>query len=299
MHTLEIPEIKFKAKFASCIDELTSSQFVYFCKLIAWFQVNQINESDFKLLMLVKLLKIRFNPAVYKKHPLSLLESCNLFQLQETLNSFFTDKTLNLSFSRNLLPSLRVSFFKRKLHGPLPYLTNCSFFEYIEAQRHFIAFSKTEDYAELDKLIACLYRPAKYFHFIRKYLPNYDGDIRQKFNDNQVERRAKQIAKLPPEMRFGVYLFFKNCEENFQTGEMEINQNVISFRELFKKSDETDKTLNLGWVGLLYSLAESCVFGNIKETANQNVYDVLLRVYQVIKDNEKIAEKYGKNKDVS
>lgn len=307
MHTLEIPKIKFKARFASCIDELTQKQFRYFCKLIGWFQTGEINERDFKNLLMVDLLKIRFTASMVKKHPTSIYLKSNLYQIAETLNSFFEDKEVNgkkvrelkLSFSRNMFPVLKPSIFSRRLYGPEPYLTNCQFFEYVEAQQRFIAFSKTGQYSELDQMIACLWRPAKWFHFIQKRLPSYNGDIRQKFNKNHVELRAKQVAKLPPEVRFGCFLFFKNCEENIQAGEMEISGTMISFRDLFKKSGDDESGINLGWVGVLYSLAESGVFGNIRDTSQQNLYDVMLRLYQIIKENEKIKAKYGKNKDVS
>ena len=307
MHTLEIPQIKFKARFASSIDELTQKQFRYFCKLIGWFQTGEINERDFKNLLMVDLLKIRFTPKMVKKHPTSIYLKANIYQIAETINSFFEDREVNgkkvrelkLTFSRNMFTALKPSIFSRRLYGPEPYLTNCQFFEYVEAQQRFIAFAKTGQYSELDLMIACLYRPSKWFHFIQKLMPGYNGDIRQRFNKNQIERRAKLIAKLPPEVRFGCFLFFKNCEENIQGGEMEINGTMISFRDLFNKSSENNGIVNLGWVGVLYSLAESGVFGNIKETAQQNLYDVMLRLYQVIKENEKIAAKYDKNKTVS
>lgn len=302
MHTLSIPAIKYNAEFASNIEELTTKQFIYFIHLALKWEADLINGIDFKTMLVVKLLQLRFNPYQVRKKPIDIHITSNIYRIGETLDSFFTEeirdgktvKLLNLSFTRNMIPKLKISLFRR-LYGPADALTNATFLEYMHAQTHFCEYSKTKNEEHLNKMIATLYRPSR--SFLCKWLPNYNGEKRVKYNEYQVEKRAAKIARLPIEVRYGIYLFFKGVEEFLQSGEFEVNGNKIKLSVLYKKTEDSDEP-GLGWTGILFTMAETNVFGSVEETAQQNLYDVMLRIYQVVTDQNKILEKYGANKTV-
>ena len=88
-------------------------------------------------------------------------------------------------------------------------------------------------------------------------------------------------------IRYGIFIFWAGCEDYLVTGRPVIDGNEIDLSILYEKSGNGSSEGSLGLVGLLYSLAESKVFGSIQETDNQNLYDVMAKLYQ---DTKRLKE---------
>jgi len=87
-------------------------------------------------------------------------------------------------------------------------------------------------------------------------------------------------------VKYAIFLNFLAFEEYIRTGAFTIDGQEISFRILFNEVSDDDgaEKTDTGLTGLLFNFAESGVFGNVKETSEQKLYDVLFRLYQVRKE---------------
>lgn len=126
---------------------------------------------------------------------------------------------LNSRLVTNLLPNIEITrsfIFKfsnsqiLKLYGPASGLVNLIFEEYIMAETYLSRFRETGNEEFLHKFIAVLYRPCKSKK--EQQDNNYDGDIRLPFNDAFTESRAKQIARLSPEFKKAILLWYDGCK---------------------------------------------------------------------------------------
>lgn len=305
MHTYEIPEKFIKENFASCLDELNQEEYIYFVARYLQLQAKEISEIDFKYMLLLKIARIKltreFNSRLKNEEPVTEVE--NLVQLASKLDSFFEEYTEEgVKGSRIRLDSIKCHISKiGKLYGPADMMQNCTFFEYRTAHEHFRAFIDSDDITELHKMIAVLYRPGKWFMFIRKHMKHFDGDRRRsmtaKTNPELFEKRIKLIEQLPFEVKYGIFLFFLQVEQHIRAGKLIIEGNEIDMSMLYEKSNEdSDSDVpGIGLAGLLFSLAETKVFGNVEETDRQNLWDVLLRLYQVTVERKKQLETLKNN----
>jgi len=293
MHTLEIPEINFKTEFPSCLEEMTGDQYIYFVELLLKFENIEIDIEEFKLRLVMKFLDIRMTARFHllkKEKQEEILSKINL--LSGLMDSFFVQEVrdekavyvLQVQSIKNFIPVIL-----NKYYGPEDAIQNCTFGEYRIAFGYYKAYINSQHRVDLNHLVAVLYRPKRKFLWLRKRFPHFDGQLRTLFtaksNPRFLETRAKQIGKLPMAIRYGIFLFFASCQEYLSTGKVTIEGNIIDFSILYKKSDGGSSD-NIGLVGLLYTLAETNVFGSIDETDNQGLYDIMTRLYQVCKQLE-------------
>jgi hypothetical protein len=306
MHTLEIPDKKIRLEYASCLEELTPEQARYFVHLYILYLNKDIDGETLRLWLAIRLLDIRSSVKYYRvmhstgnaiprervTREQEWLDGVNgnLLAIADSLQSFFTEEVsredakpqsnreqLKYDCIKNLMPRMG------KYYGPGDALMDCSFWEYKEAHGAFVQFAKTMDEKYLVKLAAILYRPKKLFYLIRKRLPHFNGQIRTaytpKSNQFILEQRMKRMRKLSYAKLYYVFLFFKSCEEFLLHGRPEIDGKEINLSVLYEGASGGED--NIGLTGILFTLAETAVFGDIEKTADTGLYDVLSRLYQV------------------
>jgi len=302
MHTLEIPDRKIFKEFASEIEEMIGEQYIYFVELILKYQNGDISAQMLKVLLVKNLLGIHIGLKYFflSKETQQQING-EIFRLSEQMESFFYDdvrdgkqvKSIKLSFVKNLIPKIY-----KNLYGPGDALSDITFCEYRRAHTFYRDYLKTRNSDSMNHLIAILYRPAKRFLWIRKYFPGFDGQNRRPFtaksNPILLDRRAAKIARLPLSIRYGIFLWFCGCEEYLVKGTPVIDGQEIDLSVLYKESENASKEPNIGLVGLLYTLSESKVFGSIEETDQQNLYDVMARLYQVVLQQREMDDKFEK-----
>lgn len=300
MHTLEIPDRKIFKEFASEIEEMTGEQYIYFVELILKYQNGDISAQMLKVLLVKKLLGIHLGLKFFflSKETQEQING-EIFRLSEQMESFFYEeirdgkqvKSIKLSFVKNLIPIIYKS-----LHGPADALADITFCEYRMAHSFYRDYLKTRNSDSMNHLIAVLYRPAKRVLWLRKFMPGFDGQNRKPFtaksNPILLDRRAVKIARLPLSIRYGIFLWFCGCEEYLVKGRPVIDGQEIDLSILYKESENAGKEPNIGLVGLLYTLSESKVFGSIEETDQQNLYDVMARLYQVVLQQQEMDNKF-------
>jgi hypothetical protein len=221
-----------------------------------------------------------------------IAENVNL--ISKLNDDFFTDKTekgkhfkvINLHFINNLIPKIKVG--KGYYYGPSDAITNTEFGEYVAALNAYSDFSNSSDLEDLNNLVSVLYRPG---HKDKTNL----NDRRIPFDKAKTAYYSKQIENIDFKYKYAIYLFFAACQNFIVTNqELEVSGGVdVDLSLLFKQGKSKEK--GIGMVGVIYSLAETKVFGNADETAQQNTYDVLLRMMQTYYQAKKL-ERDAKNR---
>ena len=304
MHNLSIDKAHINIDFPSDIDELSDDQFQFYCQLILSYISGEISVDQFKVRFFMKLADVRMSWKYFflSEAKRDLIRS-QLLHLSETIETFFVEyekegkpvKAFQLNTVRNFVPKLC-----KTLHGPVDGFQDLTFCEYRMAYTWFKAYSESNNESYLDQLIAILYRPRKPFLCIRKYFPGYDGQRRIPFtakSDPQLlNNRLKRIEKLPTHIKYAIFLYFSGCEDFLRTGSPEVDGTKIDLSIIYKKqgSNEQDSELkDIGLLGILYNLSESKVFGSIEQTDSQMLWDVMLRLYQVVKQNKDLERRHG------
>ena len=301
MIPVEIPEIGFKRYMPSDLSECNSQQYMDMCQLILLYQTNSISFEELKIQAVYKLLGLKMSKKKLSDDD-DLNKWSNLYQLGTHIESFFEDvneqKVIKQFYIHNPVPKIGIW---QNYYGPADQFQNITFGEYSDALRLFLDFSTTGDKRNLDLIAAIFYRPAKPFHFIKKQLSSYDGDIRVAYNSHQLDKRADKFRFLPPGFIYGVYLLFASFQKFISTAVIPWGGRELDLSIIFSNKDEEsepteDDNQGLGMDSVIFTLAESGVFGTKKETMNTNIWEIFIRMYDIRK-RELDLEKYRKEHD--
>ena len=303
MHTLETADKSIFRAYPSCLDELSPDQAAYFVFLYIQYLQKELYLDKFKELLAIKLLEIKPTRRYFEKIRLkkpkekdeNWLENVhsNMLLISDSLNSFFTyeeetdldsentkqvTEKLNFDCIKNLIPEIN------GYYGPKDGLTDCTFWEYKEAHNAFVEFANTMDENCLLRLAAILYRKKKSCLWLRKWLPGYDGNIRRRFvqksNPLSLESRMKRMRKATYSQLYFIFLFFKSCEMYLRYGSPVVDGKEINLSVLYEGSGSSSGE-DIGLTGILFTMAETSVFGDIEKTSDAGLYDILVRLYQV------------------
>jgi hypothetical protein len=268
MHKIQFGTIT--RDFPESISEMTESQFRYFSFLEMNRQTGKLTMEELEVLFVyfaMGMLRASDTPLVIE----------NVTNLRKLVQPYFTTQTLkgkkytilDLNFVSNLIPVIEID--GTKLYGPAEALQDCSYEQvFVHAQNALLDFSNDREETYLDQLTAVLYRPKK-------------NGKREKFNSETYEAQLELIKKLQPEIKFAVYLFFASCHKFITTA---TNLNIgggtsMDVAQLFKPDPSQGQAKGIGPAGIIFTIAESGVFGNARETAGENVFTILSRMVQL------------------
>lgn len=300
MHTIEIPNRNETYTVAELMHELTSRQYIEFCKVISLINQGRISQQDAEMKLLISFADIRFG-IVYALMSRKQKEAVhlNLLQMTPLVRTVFVEKNFRAD-EKYLVPS--IDFTDNKIHrykgltGPADALTNCTFFEYKQAYSAWIQYQETKQDEFLDEMIAVLYRPQVKFAWIRKRQRDFSGDSREPISVNTnpliLERRIRKVSGWPHYIKYGIWLWFTACMDFLRTGKPIVDGIELDLSILYKGEGGS---VGIGLAGIIYSLAESGVFGDVEQTGNTNIYDVFARLYQVKLQMDQAKEKSKKH----
>jgi len=282
MHTVEIANKK-TITFPEHLGEFTNAQYVAFCKLLLLYNANAMSFHEFRVKLLYKLMNMTHSSRKLTQQEQEKRNE-NVYRLSLLINNMFTEKeangntikTINLTFVDNKIPQFTHNHIT--YYGPDNALLNISFDEFLAAISSYNSFNKSKHEHDLNQLVAALYRPKKP-DTEHNLLTNYEGDIRQPFYNTNVSKRAKELATLDPAVKLGIKLFFEACI-NYITNATSVNVqgNDIDLTVLFKGKATKDK--GIGMLNVLFSLAETNVFGDKEKTGKERYWTILLKLYQ-------------------
>ena len=117
-----------------------------------------------------------------------------MYDLLKTTDFIFEDNTLTV----NKLPKIG------PYYGPPNELRQITIGEFASLEANFLNYHKTGKTIYLNNICAILYRPGNEENLV-------NGDARDKFNDKQIDHRAKYFSQTPDHTKQAVLLFYIGC----------------------------------------------------------------------------------------
>lgn len=265
-------------------------QYIEMSSLILQYQNGVISYEDLRIHAFYKLLKMQpVNMALLDEEKHS-----KIYQCSELIDSFFEineekERVIKMNYINNPIPSFLNVF--TQYYGPDDEFNNITFGEYVDTLQFFVDFNDTKDAIYLYKLLAVMYRPKKIMSLLRYNRIPYD--------DTKVDKRAGLFKHLHIGIVYGFYLYFASFQKYVTSAKLFIQGNEIDLAVLFDKPEEKIVESNLpglGMKGIMYSIAESGVFGDLEKVRATPLWEVHIRMYDVVKRNadEKAAHKKAK-----
>ena len=300
MHLIESPDTDLKIYLPENLSECDRQQYIDVCELLFQYHTSQISEAEFMNHCVYKLMNMKVGKS---KNGDEAEKHTNVALLEELLQeSFFfkdeqPDGTIKLNIIQNYIHN-PVADFKplwRKYYGPNDGFQNVKCGEYTQALKLFLEFNVTGEMELLYEFVATLYRPKKWFLFIRKMFPNYDGDCRQAYNQYHLKKRIAAFKYAPLGFIYGTYLYFASMQVFVSGAEVPWGDKTLDFSILFKRNTNVPEieASDIGLDSVIFAMAESSAFGDFEKVQQLPFWTMMIKMYDsLIKQlqQEKIQE---------
>ena len=281
MITLDIPETGTRMYMPSDLSECDSRQYNEISFLIYELQNGKIPYDVFRIRAVYVLLNLKLVDADTSAHQETKMS--NIYQISELVDSFF-EKGEGEDDGANILkqyyvhnPIKKVRPMLLPYYGPKDGFSNMQFGEYIDALHFFSEYHQTKEIVYLYHLMAVVYRKSKHLYA-------FTEDCRVQHNPSTVERRSKKFEKLFFGEVYGFFLLFASFQKYLITAKIYWQGRELDLSILFNTDDaEKSDIPGLGMKSTLYALAESGVFGTKRELEKENLWEVLMRMYDLTK----------------
>jgi hypothetical protein len=310
MHTFTIHQTGQTFSFPSDQDEMNGKQRIVLITGLLLYNMGKLSYFELKLFLLKNYLNVKTSLS-YKHFSAAadkLKAAENFNRLADCLDSLFhglspdrpSPSSINLESPKQFLPVISVArvprVTKHKFYGPESGFADLTFYEFRTASYYYAQYIQNNKEGDLDRLIATLYRPGKKFWHFKKQRPDCNGirriPISAETNPSCLEKRALRLSKLPFPVKYTILLYCSGCFAFIRTGRPEIDGKEINLERLYVNEPDGE---SIGMSGLLFSIAESGIFGSIKETDQQNIYTIFARMYQLMLQEEEMKRKFKAN----
>jgi hypothetical protein len=196
----------------------------------------------------------------------------------EWLHTMLSDQTiLGWLFNKSSLTNYPISKFQFRgvtYHGPRKNILRLSVIEFVLGFMLYRNYHKTKKTENLNKLVALIYRPYNPFSIFRRWSYGYNGDIRMPLNDYLFERRFKRFEHLSDDIKTAIFIQWSGAWEEFQDSELA----KLVFPKLSEKQKKTLKEDPYAWQKIMFSIAESGVFGSLRKVEKMDKDQFILRI---------------------
>lgn len=248
-------------EFPDCWEEVTPHEWVYLLKLRSkLIRLQGVTIDDVKRMWCAFVVKRRGIRSLNRKDAMVLI-----YRLAQTLDWQWVVEndsiSLNYDSTVNLLPEWY------GLIGPASHGADLTFGEFRYAVIMMNEYTTTQDIMYLNSLCAVLYRKTD------------ESGKRVRFSQDAIQSSLPDIEKIPEYVRWGIYAWFASFCKFLFTGTFILDGCEICFAPVFGSSghDYTPEQ-SLGMNSILFSVAESGVFGTIEDVDNTQLMRVLLKL---------------------
>lgn len=252
--------------FPDCWEEVTPSEWEYLLKIRAKLESdNRITLTDVKRAWAHFVLRSRGWRVGFRAVE-SLVVLKNASESLDWMWKVHDNGIIELTFdsTEQLLPKWR------RFRGPKSHGADMSFGEFRHALTYCNAYTKEHQPQMLTALCGVLYR---------KTGDSKLGQYREPFNANLVSLYANRVYAMPDYLKWGVYAWFSYFCRFLTEGTFIIDGNEVCFAPIFGRAKgEGNADHSLGLNSILFSVAESGVFGSVKETDDAPLLRVLLKL---------------------
>jgi len=280
MNTLEIPSKGIKMLYPSTLEEMSTEQYLFYVDQLIRLKTEEIDFETFKLKVTYFLVGLYHKKKSWLK-PKSVEElenmKANIVMIQESLSEIFTEP-LREGSPVNLLK--RVNIGGIEWIGPEDVLSNVTIGQFIDANSHFKQYLDNNDGEALKRFFATLWRPRRFF----ERLPS-------QYNERTLSFDVKRLKKIPLSVAMAAYYFFAACLEYMRESPLVLDGVEIDFSVLYRGSKSNQSPGSPGMKDVLFTLAESGVFGSMEQLKQATYLDVMLRLRQLHIESEKQKSK--------
>lgn len=249
-------------EFPECWEEVQPAEFAYLLKLrmLLILTPKAISLADVKRLWCRYVLRHRGLKSKRKDYYLLVNKLAKTLDWQWRVDKETNIIALTYDSTVNLIPSWS-GFW-----GPASHGADLTFGEFRFAVIMMNEYTRTHDVAFLNSLCAILYRRKK------------DGK-RVPFSSSNLGKAAKDIVGMPDYLKWGVYCWMASFCEFLFNGAFVLDGCEVCFAPIFISSGKDNAPeQSLGMNSILFSVAESGVFGGIEEVDNTQLLRVLLKL---------------------
>ncbi len=289
MHIIEF-ENKGTYYLPEDLSQCDSRQYIEMAALVLELQSGFLTYEEFRIHAFYKLL----NMQPVKRNQFDEEKHSKIFQCSELINSFFEineekERVIKMHYINNPIPKIlnNVTTYV----GPENEFNNVKFGEYVDALQYYIDFNDTKEPIYLYKLLAVMYRPKSSLYNLKW--------IRQPYDESKVEKRSLLFKHQHIGVVYGFYLYFASFQKYVSSAKLYIQGSEIDLSVLFdtqSKKVKESKLPGLGMKGIMFSMAESGVFGDLDKVRQTSLWEILIRMYDIVKRNadEKAASETKK-----
>lgn len=254
--------MKKELEFPDCWEEVKPNEFAYLLKLrmLLILTPRAISLIDVKRLWCGYVLRCRGLKSKKKDYFLLVNRLADTLDWQWKVDE--KENTIELTYDStvNLIPKWS------DFWGPASHGADLTFGEFRYATVMMNEYTRTQDIVYLNSLCAVLYRRRK-------------NEQRIPFVASDISRNVKTIAGMPDYLKWGVYCWFAYFCEFLLHGTFVLDGCEVCFEGLFSSSGSSSSPeQSLGMNSILFSVAESGVFGGIEEVDNTQLLRVLMKL---------------------
>lgn len=249
----------------STLEELSPNQYISYLFLVVMLKRGIIEEDDFKLQLLRRLLDLKVDITGFTP----IISSALIAQL-DALDGFFIDEAGTrapaLATGRNLMPEF--AGWEAKVGDMLNGMTFGDFIEAVGLMGEIHDHGEEEQAEAFSAVARLMYRPTE---------------------------KAKDKDEVPALLAIHAVTLFTSVFNQITADRVTINGKAIDFGLIFRSVPgmPTKPDDHTGWHGIAMEVASSGVFGPVKEVYAAPLWDVLLYLYRCKFDmiNDKTARR--------
>jgi hypothetical protein len=278
-HHIQIIETGWEAYIPKELAHCDTTEYNDVCELVFQWQSGVISYVDFRIQAIMRILGMKQGKRKINSMELDFMHA-NIFQISELMDSFF-DQTkegflIKQNYTHNHNERVRPVLYS--LYGPKSEFSNMTFGQYEDGLNLYHMYAKTKNVDFLYMLMATFYT-----------------EKGKEYYSAKTEDRAEKFKLLNFGSVYGFFLFFGSFQIYLTDSKVTWEGQTIDLSILYKSTGTKSKTQSdipgLGMKSLAYQLAESGVFGDLKALRKENLWEVLLRLYDIRKrDLDAIAE---------
>lgn len=184
----------------------------------------------------------------------------------------------DITLTKNLIRWIKPGLFGTKLYGPDDGLSTMTAEEWMWVDLFYMAWRENNDFEDLHKMVACMYRPK--IASKKQYEVDFTGDIREPFNIHLIDGRVEKIKNLNEVELLAIMHWYESSRHVI----------VKDFDRVFTESNETDAE-DYGWPAVFMAIAQDGPFGNLEKVNGENVSTVLLHMQVRAKEAEEAKKR--------
>ncbi|MBQ0139370.1 MAG: hypothetical protein KBT36_08745 [Kurthia sp.] len=260
-----------KVYFPENLAECSSKEYIKMSRLAYAFQTKQIEFTQFLSLGVYALLNVKPNNKIRTAEE-DLKHWQNVAYLSQFVESFFHIDMENNSVELiNHLSERKIKSFRywlHQYHAPLDGFVGNTYGQWEDAVEIILDHFQYPDPENMYKVLAIF--------FLRK---------NEKYNKEVALKRAQKFKYIDIGIVYGFFLHITAFMRYLNTASVFIAGQEIDLTIIFdsENNDYQSPRPGIGIKSTAYQLAESGVFGKYEDVRNANMWEILLRMYDITK----------------